>query len=216
MLEIKTEETEATPENTSTTEEAKPEEEKTSKPEEDEEKDAKPDEEEEEEEENVSKPEEEQISQLEAENISPPEEEKIATPPPPPTAAAEEEENKEEEEVPQPLSPPPPPPSQPEQPQSTQINDVKEDITALNPLNNNEPEAHSETENKGKNRRYWTPKEEDRFFQIWGRENWRLTKHGKNTIFFAKWSEEMKERFNIDVKPEEVQCKVNQTRAKYR
>lgn len=214
MLEIKTEETEATPENTSTTEEAKPEEEKTSKPEEEEEKDAKPDEEEEEE--NVSKPEEEQISQLEAENISPPEEEKIATPPPPPTAAAEEEENKEEEEVPQPLSPPPPPPSQPEQPQSTQINDVKEDITALNPLNNNEPEAHSETENKGKNRRYWTPKEEDRFFQIWGRENWRLTKHGKNTIFFAKWSEEMKERFNIDVKPEEVQCKVNQTRAKYR
>lgn len=214
MLEIKTEETEATPENTSTTEEAKPEEEKTSKPEEDEEKDAKPDEEEEE---NVSKPEEEQISQLEAENISPPEEEKIATPPPPPAdAAAEEEENKEEEEVPQPLSPPPPPPSQPEQPQSTQINDVKEDITALNPLNNNEPEAHSETENKGKNRRYWTPKEEDRFFQIWGRENWRLTKHGKNTIFFAKWSEEMKERFNIDVKPEEVQCKVNQTRAKYR
>lgn len=213
MLEIKTEETEATPENTSTTEEAKPEEEKTSKPEEEEEKDAKPDEEEEE---NVSKPEEEQISQLETENISPPEEEKIATPPPPPTAAAEEEENKEEEEVPQPLSPPPPPPSQPEQPQSTQINDVKEDITALNPLNNNEPEAHSETENKGKNRRYWTPKEEDRFFQIWGRENWRLTKHGKNTIFFAKWSEEMKERFNIDVKPEEVQCKVNQTRAKYR
>lgn len=213
MLEIKTEETEATPENTSTTEEAKHEEEKTSKPEEDEEKDAKPNEEEEE---NVSKPEEEQISQLETENISPPEEEKIATPPPPPTAAAEEEENKEEEEVPQPLSPPPPPPSQPEQPQSTQINDVKEDITALNPLNNNEPEAHSETENKGKNRRYWTPKEEDRFFQIWGRENWRLTKHGKNTIFFAKWSEEMKERFNIDVKPEEVQCKVNQTRAKYR
>lgn len=213
MLEIKTEETEGTPENTSTTEEAKPEEEKTSKPEEDEEKDAKPDEEEEE---NVSKPEEEQISQLETENISTPEEEKIATPPPPPAAAEEEEENKEEEEAPQPLSPPPPPPSQPEQPQSTQINDVKEDITALNPLNNNEPEAHSETENKGKNRRYWTPKEEDRFFQIWGRENWRLTKHGKNTIFFAKWSEEMKERFNIDVKPEEVQCKVNQTRAKYR
>ncbi|XP_013114994.2 myb-like protein X [Stomoxys calcitrans] len=89
-----------------------------------------------------------------------------------------------------------------------------EEEATLNPLNDSE--SHADTESKGKNRRYWTPKEEDKFFLIWGRENWRLTKHGKNTIFFAKWADEMKERFSIDVKPEEVQCKVNQTRAKYR
>lgn len=88
------------------------------------------------------------------------------------------------------------------------------DAVMLNPLN--EPEAHVDTEAKGKQRRYWTPKEEERFFEIWGRENWRLTRHGKNTIFFAQWSEELKERHNIDVKTEEIQCKVNQTRAKFR
>ncbi|KAM7354460.1 uncharacterized protein ACRADG_006111 [Cochliomyia hominivorax] len=85
----------------------------------------------------------------------------------------------------------------------------------LNPLNDLESNTDAETKNQ-KHRRYWTPKEEEKFYEIWGRENWRLTRHGKNTIFFAKWSEEMKERFNIDVKPEEVQCKVNQTRAKFR
>lgn len=86
--------------------------------------------------------------------------------------------------------------------------------STLNPLN--DVEMNTDVDAKTKHRRYWTPKEEEKFYEIWGRENWRLTRHGKNTIFFAKWSEEMKERFNIDVKPEEVQCKVNQTRAKFR
>lgn len=105
---------------------------------------------------------------------------------------------------------PEPPPSPPQPPQNDQNNT---EVT-LNPLN--EPENNTDSELKTKHRRYWTPKEEEKFFEIWGRENWRLTKHGKNTIFFAQWADEMKERFNIDVKPEEVQCKVNQTRAKFR
>ncbi|XP_065358013.1 myb-like protein I [Calliphora vicina] len=102
-------------------------------------------------------------------------------------------------------APEPPPPPQTEQNNSE---------GTLNPLN--EQENNADAESKTKHRRYWTPKEEEKFHEIWGRENWRLTKHGKNTIFFAKWSDEMRERFNIDVKPEEVQCKVNQTRAKFR
>ncbi|XP_075150033.1 uncharacterized protein LOC142224124 [Haematobia irritans] len=101
-----------------------------------------------------------------------------------------------------------------EEPEDQTKQNIEDELNTLNPLN--EPDCQTETEAKGKNRRYWTPKEEDKFFLIWGRDNWRLTKHGKNTIFFAKWSEEMKTRFDIDVKPEEVQCKVNQTRAKYR
>lgn len=73
-----------------------------------------------------------------------------------------------------------------------------------------------EVKSKEKARRYWTPSEEERLYEIWGRDNWRLTRNGKNTIFFAKWSEELRERFSVDVKPEEIQMKVNQTRAKFR
>lgn len=69
---------------------------------------------------------------------------------------------------------------------------------------------------KEKARRYWTPSEEERLYEIWGRDNWRLTRTGKNTIFFGKWAEELRERFAVDVKPEEIQMKVNQTRAKFR
>ncbi|EDW28274.1 GL19034 [Drosophila persimilis] len=69
---------------------------------------------------------------------------------------------------------------------------------------------------KEKARRYWTPSEEERLYEIWGRDNWRLTRNGKNTIFFAQWAEELRERFGVDVKPEEIQMKVNQTRAKFR
>lgn len=69
---------------------------------------------------------------------------------------------------------------------------------------------------KEKARRYWTPSEEERLYEIWGRDNWRLTRTGKNTIFFGKWAEELHERYAVDVKPEEIQMKVNQTRAKFR
>ncbi|KAH8244241.1 hypothetical protein KR026_003415 [Drosophila bipectinata] len=69
---------------------------------------------------------------------------------------------------------------------------------------------------KEKARRYWTPGEEERLYEIWGRDNWRLTRTGKNTIFFGKWAEELHERYGVDVKPEEIQMKVNQTRAKFR
>uniref|UniRef100_A0A6P4E236 Probable basic-leucine zipper transcription factor R n=1 Tax=Drosophila rhopaloa TaxID=1041015 RepID=A0A6P4E236_DRORH len=69
---------------------------------------------------------------------------------------------------------------------------------------------------KEKARRYWTPSEEERLYEIWGRDNWRLTRTGKNTIFFGRWAEELRERFAVDVKPEEIQMKVNQTRAKFR
>ncbi|KAH8341268.1 hypothetical protein KR059_001603 [Drosophila kikkawai] len=69
---------------------------------------------------------------------------------------------------------------------------------------------------KEKARRYWTPSEEERLYEIWGRDNWRLTRTGKNTIFFGKWAEELRERYGVDVKPEEIQMKVNQTRAKFR
>jgi len=69
---------------------------------------------------------------------------------------------------------------------------------------------------KEKARRYWTPSEEERLYEIWGRDNWRLTRTGKNTIFFGRWSEELRDRFAVDVKPEEIQMKVNQTRAKFR
>ncbi|KAH8421142.1 hypothetical protein KR009_001002, partial [Drosophila setifemur] len=69
---------------------------------------------------------------------------------------------------------------------------------------------------KEKARRYWTPSEEERLYEIWGRDNWRLTRTGKNTIFFGKWAEELRERFAVDVKAEEIQMKVNQTRAKFR
>ncbi|KAI8123469.1 hypothetical protein CVS40_6015 [Lucilia cuprina] len=103
------------------------------------------------------------------------------------------------------------PPAPPPKPAQAEHNN---DVAMLNPLN--EQENNIDAESKTKHRRYWTPKEEEKFYEIWGRENWRLTRHGKNTIFFAKWSDEMRERFNIDVKPEEVQCKVNQTRAKFR
>ncbi|XP_061402752.1 putative uncharacterized protein DDB_G0282133 [Musca vetustissima] len=127
------------------------------------------------------------------------------------TTAAAEDDDKQDEERQQTT----PTPQQQQSSSQAPDKEAKEDGATLNPLNNDN-DHHSETETKGKNRRYWTPKEEDRFFLIWGRENWRLTKHGKNTIFFAQWAEEMKERFDIDVKPEEVQCKVNQTRAKYR
>ncbi|XP_011202041.2 probable serine/threonine-protein kinase samkC [Bactrocera dorsalis] len=90
------------------------------------------------------------------------------------------------------------------------------DELTLNPLLA-EIEAETDLESKKeKQRRYWTPKEEQRFFEIWGRDNWRLTRHGKNTIFFAQWAVELKERFDIEVKPEEIQAKVNQTRAKFR
>lgn len=133
------------------------------------------------------------------------------TAPPASNEKTTQEEEKEEELSQQAQQTSPPPPSS----SSENDKEAKDDGLTLNPLNNDN-EHQSETEIKGKNRRYWTPKEEDRFFLIWGRENWRLTKHGKNTIFFAQWAEEMKERFDIDVKPEEVQCKVNQTRAKYR
>uniref|UniRef100_A0A1A9V1A2 Myb/SANT-like DNA-binding domain-containing protein n=1 Tax=Glossina austeni TaxID=7395 RepID=A0A1A9V1A2_GLOAU len=99
---------------------------------------------------------------------------------------------------------------------STPVEQVKEyDDIALNQTHP-EVEAVHDHDPKIKQRRYWTPKEEERFFEIWGRENWRLTKHGKNTIYFAQWAEELKDRFNIDVKLEEIQCKVNQTRAKFR
>lgn len=93
------------------------------------------------------------------------------------------------------------------------------DELTLNPLLADmeaEVQAQETTDTKAPKRRYWTPKEEESFYEIWGRENWRLTRHGKNTFYFGQWSEEMKERWNIDVKPEEVQCKVNQTKAKYR
>ncbi|XP_060663524.1 myb-like protein AA [Drosophila nasuta] len=73
-----------------------------------------------------------------------------------------------------------------------------------------------EVKSKEKARRYWTPSEEERLYEIWGRDNWRLTRNGKNTIFFGQWSEELRERFSVDVKPEEIQMKVNQTRAKFR
>ncbi|ALC39729.1 CG7239 [Drosophila busckii] len=73
-----------------------------------------------------------------------------------------------------------------------------------------------EVKAKEKARRYWSPSEEERLYEIWGRENWRLTRNGKNTIFFAQWSEELHERYAVDVKPEEIQMKVNQTRAKFR
>jgi len=69
---------------------------------------------------------------------------------------------------------------------------------------------------KEKARRYWTPSEEERLYEIWGRDNWRLTRTGKNTIFFGRWAEELRDRFAVDVKPEEIQMKVNQTRAKFR
>lgn len=91
------------------------------------------------------------------------------------------------------------------------------DELTLNPLLAEiEAETTELDTKKEKPRRYWTPKEEQRFFEIWGRDNWRLTRHGKNTIFFAKWAVELKDRFDIDVKPEEIQAKVNQTRAKFR
>lgn len=67
-----------------------------------------------------------------------------------------------------------------------------------------------------KARRYWNNKEEQILFEIWGRENWRLPKHGKNTPYFAEWVVEFKDKYNMDIKLEEIQCKVNQTRAKYR
>ncbi|XP_067621230.1 probable basic-leucine zipper transcription factor N [Eurosta solidaginis] len=90
------------------------------------------------------------------------------------------------------------------------------DELTLNPLLA-EIEAETETDyKKEKQRRYWTPTEEQKFFEIWGRDNWRLTRHGKNTIFFAQWAAELKERFDIEVKQEEIQAKVNQTRAKFR
>ena len=90
------------------------------------------------------------------------------------------------------------------------------DELTLNPLLA-EIEAETDLDSKKeKQRRNWTPKEEQRFFEIWGRDNWRLTRHGKNTIFFAQWAVELKERFDIEVKPEEIQAKVNQTRAKFR
>lgn len=90
------------------------------------------------------------------------------------------------------------------------------DELTLNPLLA-EIEAETDLDSKKeKQRRYWTPKEEQRFFEIWGRDNWRLTRHGKNTIFFAQWAVELKDRFDIEVKPEEIQAKVNQTRAKFR
>lgn len=73
-----------------------------------------------------------------------------------------------------------------------------------------------EVKSKEKARRYWTPSEEERLYEIWGRENWRLTRNGKNTVYFGQWSEELRERFSVDVKPEEIQMKVNQTRAKFR
>lgn len=73
-----------------------------------------------------------------------------------------------------------------------------------------------EVKSKEKARRYWTPSEEERLYEIWGRDNWLLTRNGKNTIFFGKWSTELRERFSVDVKPEEIQMKVNQTRAKFR
>lgn len=73
-----------------------------------------------------------------------------------------------------------------------------------------------EVKSKEKSRRYWTPSEEERLYEIWGRDNWHLTRNGKNTIFFGQWSEELRERFSVDVKPEEIQMKVNQTRAKFR
>lgn len=120
----------------------------------------------------------------------------------------EEVETTEETTTAEPAVAAPEPPPLP--PQTEQNNSEG----TLNPLN--EQENNADGESKTKHRRYWTPKEEEKFHEIWGRENWRLTKHGKNTIFFAKWSDEMRERFNIDVKPEEVQCKVNQTRAKFR
>ncbi|XP_053959143.1 ras guanine nucleotide exchange factor P isoform X2 [Anastrepha ludens] len=91
------------------------------------------------------------------------------------------------------------------------------DELTLNPLLAEiEAESSELDPKKEKQRRYWTAKEETRFFEIWGRDNWRLTRHGKNTIFFAQWAVELKERFNIEVKPEEIQAKVNQTRAKFR
>lgn len=73
-----------------------------------------------------------------------------------------------------------------------------------------------EVKSKEKARRYWTPSEEERLYEIWGRDNWRLTRTGKNTVYFGQWSEELRERFAVDVKPEEIQMKVNQTRAKFR
>lgn len=73
-----------------------------------------------------------------------------------------------------------------------------------------------EVKSKEKARRYWTPSEEERLYEIWGRDNWRLTRNGKNTVYFGQWSEELHERFAVDVKPEEIQMKVNQTRAKFR
>ncbi|XP_017471495.1 PREDICTED: TNF receptor-associated factor family protein DDB_G0272098 [Rhagoletis zephyria] len=91
------------------------------------------------------------------------------------------------------------------------------DELTLNPLLAEiEAETTELDSKKEKQRRYWTAKEEQRFFEIWGRDNWRLTRHGKNTIFFAKWAIELKDRFDIDVKQEEIQAKVNQTRAKFR
>ncbi|CAD6996731.1 unnamed protein product [Ceratitis capitata] len=90
------------------------------------------------------------------------------------------------------------------------------DELTLNPLLV-EIEAETDLDSKKeKQRRYWSAKEEQHFFEIWGRDNWRLTRHGKNTIFFAQWANELKERFDIEVKPEEIQAKVNQTRAKFR
>lgn len=121
---------------------------------------------------------------------------------PPPVPPENEQQKPEQQQQP------------PEQQKQQQQHQQKNTEAMLNPLN--DVEINTDVDAKTKHRRYWTPKEEEKFYEIWGRENWRLTRHGKNTIFFAKWAEEMKERFNIDVKPEEVQCKVNQTRAKFR
>ncbi|XP_034100031.1 myb-like protein AA [Drosophila albomicans] len=106
----------------------------------------------------------------------------------------------------------------------SQATDLIEGVTNSKPTADPEaPDANMcgsqellEVKSKEKARRYWTPSEEERLYEIWGRDNWRLTRNGKNTIFFGQWSEELRERFSVDVKPEEIQMKVNQTRAKFR
>lgn len=98
----------------------------------------------------------------------------------------------------------------------TAINDTEPNYGSNTPVDSLEMLNNLEVPKTRKVRRYWSHKEEALLFEIWGRENKRLSKHGKNTPYFAEWVTEFKEKHNIDIKLEEIQCKVTQMKSKYR